>query len=158
MAAAPGRKGKKKGSSASRRFAVLHGPNLNLMGFREPETYGSTTLAQIDSRLGDLAGELGLELWTFQSNHEGQLIDQIHRLRADCDGILINAGGLTHTSVSLRDALVGVGIPFVEVHLSNIYARESFRHRSLLSAVARGCICGFGPLSYELGLRALAGD
>lgn len=155
MAPASGRNAKSK---ALRRIAVLHGPNLNLLGTREPEIYGRATLEQIDTRLTELGQQLGLEVWCFQSNHEGQLIDQIQALRDDCAGILINAGGLTHTSVSLRDALVGVGIPFVEVHLSNIYGRESFRHTSLLSAVARGCICGFGPQSYELGLRALAGD
>jgi 3-dehydroquinate dehydratase II len=136
-------------------IAVIHGPNLNLLGTREPEIYGKTTLAEIDARLTDIAKKAGVELVTFQSNHEGALIDHIQALRGRVTGILINAAGLTHTSVALRDALVAVDVPFVEVHLSNLHAREEFRHRSLLSGVARGVIFGFGPLSYELGLRAL---
>ena len=139
-----------------KRVAVLHGPNLNQLGTREPEIYGSTTLAEIDARLGELAPSLGLELTCFQSNHEGQLIDKTQALAGSHDGCIINAGGLTHTSVSLRDALVGTNLPFIEVHLSNVFAREPFRHRSLLSDVALGVICGLGPLGYELALRALA--
>ncbi|MBI3178894.1 MAG: type II 3-dehydroquinate dehydratase [Deltaproteobacteria bacterium] len=148
MARAPGK--------ARRRLAVIHGPNLNLLGEREPEVYGRTTLAEINARLETLAPELGMELTCFQSNHEGALVEHIQKLRGQCEGILINAAGLTHSSVSLRDALIAVGIPLVEVHLSNTYAREPMRRTSLLSDVAMGVVVGFGPLSYELALRALA--
>ena len=138
-----------------KRLAVLSGSNLNLLGRREPGVYGTTTLSDIETGLKTVAQGHGVMLTTFQSNHEGALIDFIQTLMGQCDGIVINPGGLTHTSVSLRDALVGSGIPFVEVHLSNVHARESFRHTSLLSDVARGVIVGLGPLSYELGLLAL---
>jgi 3-dehydroquinate dehydratase-2 len=134
---------------------VVHGPNLNLLGLREPAHYGRQTLTEINSRLALLAGELGVDLDAFQSNHEGVLIERIHDAYGRYDGIVINPGGLGHTSVSLRDALTGVGLPFVEVHLSNIHARESFRHRTLLSDVAVGTVAGFGGLSYSLGLRGL---
>lgn len=134
---------------------VLHGPNLNLLGVREPEVYGATTLAEIDAGLAAQATDAGCELSSFQSNHEGELIDRIHAARDDADGLLINPGGLTHTSVSLRDALAGVGLPVVEVHLSNVFARESFRHHSHVSGVAVGVISGFGVWSYRLGLQAL---
>lgn len=134
---------------------VLHGPNLNLLGVREPEVYGATTLAEIDAGLAAQATDAGCELSIFQSNHEGELIDRIHAARDDADGLLINPGGLTHTSVSLRDALAGVGLPVVEVHLSNVFARESFRHHSHVSGVAVGVISGFGVSSYRLGLQAL---
>lgn len=137
------------------RILVLHGPNLNLLGQREPEVYGRTTLAQIDAALSQLAEELGASLDCFQSNHEGALIDRIHAAIGEVGGILINPGGLTHTSVSLRDALVGSEIPFVEVHLSNVHAREEFRRRSLLSDVALGQVCGLGAVGYELALRGL---
>ncbi|MBN1962286.1 MAG: type II 3-dehydroquinate dehydratase [Deltaproteobacteria bacterium] len=137
------------------RIVVIHGPNLNLLGEREPGVYGSTTLAKIDAELVKIANELSVEVKSIQSNHEGILIDAIHALRGCCDGIIINAGGLTHTSVALRDALVAVAIPFIEVHVSNIFARESFRAHSYLSDVAKGIACGFGPLSYELGLRGI---
>jgi 3-dehydroquinate dehydratase-2 len=137
---------------------VLHGPNLNLLGVREPPIYGHTTLAEIDRRLVELGAELGLSVQCLQSNHEGVLIDTIQAASArGAAGFLVNAGGLTHTSVSLRDALTGSGRPFVEVHLSNVHAREPFRHHSLLSAVAAGVVLGFGARSYELGLRGLAG-
>jgi 3-dehydroquinate dehydratase II len=147
--------GRRKESSAGR-VAVIHGPNLNLLGAREPEIYGTVTLENIDERLVALGHELGVRVTSFQSNHEGELVDHIQSLRGDARGIVINAGGLTHTSVALRDALVASGVPFIEVHLSNVFAREAFRQQSFLAGVARGVISGLGPLSYELALRALA--
>ena len=138
------------------RIQVLHGPNLNLLGTREVAVYGATTLAEIDARLVALGAELGVRVQAFQSNHEGALIDRVHEARS-CGGFVVNAGGLTHTSVSLRDALLAVGRPFVEVHLSNVLRREPFRRRSLLSDVAVGVVHGFGPASYELGLRGIVG-
>ncbi|MDG1483020.1 MAG: type II 3-dehydroquinate dehydratase [Myxococcota bacterium] len=134
---------------------VLHGPNLNLLGQREPEIYGHKTLSGINDDLMVQAAGLGVTLTVLQSNHEGVLIDTIHDAFGAIDGIVINPGGLTHTSVALRDALAGVAIPFVEVHLSNVYARESFRHHSYLSPIALGVISGFGPNSYSLGLSAI---
>ena len=116
---------------------MVHGPNLNLLGTREPDVYGSTTLLDIDARLAELGRELGAEVSSFQSNHEGALIDHVHALRGRADGIIINAGAFTHTSIALRDALVGIAVPFVEVHLSNVHARETFRHHSYLADVAR---------------------
>jgi len=139
----------------SLRVLVIHGPNLNLLGTREPDVYGSTSLDEIDDRLAAEAKEYGAEVECFQSNHEGALIDRIQEAPAWADGILVNAGALTHTSVGLRDALVATGLPVVEVHLSNVHAREAFRHHSHLSAIARGVIVGFGPDSYVLGLRGL---
>ena len=141
--------------SRGRRIAVVNGPNLNLLGTRETRVYGSTTLSQIEQRLRDLANDLGAQVSCFQSAREGALIEHIHSLRGRCDGIIINAAGYSHTSIALRDALLAVGIPFVEVHISNVYARESFRHTSVLADVARGVIVGFGPLGYELALGAL---
>jgi 3-dehydroquinate dehydratase II len=135
------------------RIAVVHGPNLNLLGTREPEVYGRTTLAEIDAAVEGLAAELGARATSFQSNHEGALVDFVHGARAD--GLIVNAGAFTHTSIALRDALLAVRIPFVEVHLTNVYAREPFRHRSLLADRAVGVVCGFGADSYLLGLRAL---
>ena len=133
---------------------VLHGPNLNLLGEREPEVYGRTTLAEIDESLATLGAELGVAVETFQSNHEGQLVDRIHAARGCVGAIVVNAGGFTHTSVALRDALAAADVPIVEVHLSNIHRRESFRHVSLIAGIALGQISGFGPQSYLLGLRA----
>ena len=133
---------------------VLHGPNLNLLGKREPQIYGSTSLAEIDARLQALATELGCSLDFLQSNHEGVLVDSIQDL-GSTDGVLINPGAFGHTSIALRDAFLGTGVPFVEVHVSNVHARESFRRRSRLADLAVGCIAGFGPASYELGLRGL---
>ena len=139
---------------------VLHGPNLNLLGQREPGLYGSSTLVEIDASLALQAQELGVGLACFQSNHEGALVDRI-QLAAQgeagqpVDGILINAAAYTHTSVAIRDALLAVAIPFVELHLSNTHARESFRHRSLLADKALGVICGFGASSYSLALQGL---
>ena len=133
---------------------VLHGPNLNLLGTREPHIYGSLTLAQINERLELLAGELGATLTAWQSNHEGALVDRIQAARQDgTDFIIINAAAYTHTSVAIRDALAGVAIPFIEVHLSNLYKREPFRHHSYLSDLAQGLISGLGADGYEAGLR-----
>lgn len=141
--------------SEALRIGVLHGPNLNLLGRREPEVYGRATLDEVDDRLRDLAGELGVEIESFQSNGEGALIDHIHETSARVAGFLVNAGAYTHTSVALRDALLGVGRPYVEVHLSNLHARESFRQRTLLGSGALGSVMGFGAASYLLGLRGL---
>lgn len=139
------------------RIAVLHGPNLRLLGTREPDLYGSRTLSDIDGALRALATELDVELEVFQSNHEGELLDFIEEAAGRVQGFLVNAGGLTHTSVALRDALTGIGRPFVEIHLSNVAAREPFRHHSYLSPVAEGVVFGFGARSYLLGLRGLIG-
>jgi len=134
---------------------LLNGPNLNLLGQREPGLYGADTLEAIEQRLSAEAGHLGVALTCFQSNHEGALVDRIHQARGQVDGILINAGAFTHTSVALRDALLGVAIPYVELHLSNVHAREAFRHHSYLADQALGVISGFGPASYSLALQGL---
>ena len=137
------------------KILVLHGPNLNLLGEREPELYGEETLAAIDAHLRDHAVGLGASVDTYQSNHEGALIDRIQAARSTHQGIVINPGGLTHTSVALRDALAATQLPVVEIHLSNVYAREEFRERSLIAGIALGQICGLGPMGYELAVSAL---
>ncbi len=135
---------------------VLHGPNLNLLGTREPEVYGSETLQDVNRKMAELAEDLGVEVVFLQSNHEGVLIDRIHQAREDgTDALIINPGGLTHSSVSLRDAIAGVGLPTVEVHISNIHARESFRQHSFIAPVAIGQICGLGTTGYLLALRGV---
>ncbi len=134
---------------------VLHGPNLNLLGTREPEVYGTDTLADIDSRLVKIAAGLGVALSTFQTNAEGTLIDRIHAAKAESVGfIVINPGAFTHTSIALRDALLAVNIPFIEIHLSNVHAREAFRQHSYLSDKAVGVICGLGSVGYEFAVSA----
>jgi 3-dehydroquinate dehydratase-2 len=134
---------------------VLHGPNLNLLGLREPDVYGRTTLAEIDDDLRRVGAAAGATVDTFQSNHEGALIDRVHAARTDgTQAIVINPGGFTHTSVALRDALAGVALPFIEVHLSNIHRREPFRHHSYFSDLAVGVICGLGASGYRLALEA----
>lgn len=137
------------------RILVVHGPNLQLLGVREPQTYGRTTLAEINTRLAERASQLGIELECMQSNHEGEVLDRISSARGSFDGIVINPAAWTHTSVALRDAIAAVGLPAVEVHLSNVHAREPFRAHSYTAAVCVGQIAGFGPDSYLLGLEAL---
>ena len=137
-----------------RSILVVHGPNLNLLGTREPEVYGKATLTDINQNLEAMAKTLGCELTIFQSNHEGEIVDFLQKHR-DADGILINPAALTHTSVALRDVLLALAKPVVEVHLSNIFAREEFRKHSLISDVAKGVITGFADKSYEWGLKAL---
>ena len=134
---------------------LINGPNLNLVGKREPSIYGSQTLEDIQEELLNLASELDAKLKFFQSNSEGEMIDCIQNSVGSIDGILINAGAYTHTSIALRDALLGVAIPYVEVHLSNIYSREEFRHKSFLSDKALGLVCGFGSNSYRLALQGI---
>ena len=143
-------------AAAGRKFLVLHGPNLNLFGRREPHIYGTTTLAQIDGMLAGLAGELGVELATLQSNHEGALIDFLHQHIDDAAGALVNPAGLTQHGVPLHDAIKAMPFPVIEVHMSNIAAREAWRSHSIISPAVKGTIQGLGPQSYLLGLRALA--
>ncbi len=137
------------------RILVMHGPNLNMLGQREATIYGKTTLSDINAAMKSLGSELGVEIETFQSNHEGDLVDKVQGVKGQFDGVVINPAAFTHTSIALRDAFLAVSIPFVEVHISNVYSREPFRHKSLLSDVAIGVVAGFGPLSYNMGLRGL---
>jgi len=137
------------------RILVIHGPNLNMLGKREPEIYGSSTLDDVNTRLGKEAKELGAEVEFFQSNSEGEIVGRIQAAMDSTDGILINPGGYTHTSVAIRDAILSTGLPVVEAHMSNIYKREDFRQKSYVSAVALGVVSGFGADSYSLGLRGL---
>ncbi|MFC2506149.1 MAG: type II 3-dehydroquinate dehydratase [Kingella sp. (in: b-proteobacteria)] len=135
---------------------IINGPNLNLLGLREPNIYGAKTLSDINKHLDQIAIQLNITIAHFQSNHEGAIVDKIHEARNNVDYIIINAGALTHTSVAIRDALIGVAIPFVEVHISNVHARESFRHHSYLSDKAVGVIVGLGTYGYESALRFCA--
>jgi 3-dehydroquinate dehydratase-2 len=139
------------------RIAVLNGPNLNLLGQREPEVYGRTSLAEIEAMVSDAARSLDVEIQWFQTNHEGALVDAVQSLVGRADGALINAAALTHSSLALRDALLAVRIPFVELHLSNIFAREPERRHSVIADLAVGMVSGFGPQSYLLALQALVG-
>jgi 3-dehydroquinate dehydratase II len=144
------------GKTAKRTILVIHGPNLNMLGKREPEIYGHQTLDEINERLKIRAGELGLHIETLQTNHEGEILDQIQQAEEGFDGLLINPAAYTHTSIAIRDALAMLTIPVVEIHLSNIYKRESFRHTSLISSIVRAQISGFGPQGYLLALEGLA--
>lgn len=137
------------------KILVIHGPNLNLLGEREPEVYGRTSLADIDKRLAGLAEERGIEIQTMQSNSEGAIVDAIHEARTWAGGLILNPGAYTHYSLAIRDALRAVRLPAVEVHLSNVFAREEFRHRSVIAPVCIGSVCGFGRQSYELALNGL---
>ena len=139
------------------RIAVLNGPNLNLLGTREPELYGRTTLPQVEARLRVVARELEVDVECAQSNSEGALVDLVHALRERADGVVINAGAYSHTSLALRDALVGVSLPYVEIHVTNVFAREAERHHSMLASGAVGVVVGLGTDGYELALRGLVG-
>jgi 3-dehydroquinate dehydratase II len=138
------------------KILIIHGPNLNTLGTREPEIYGTETLADIDRKCAEKARALGLSAESFQSNHEGELVDKIHEAGKTAGGVIINAGAYTHTSIAIMDALLTLKIPVIEVHLSNIFRREEFRHQSYISKAAKGVICGFGSDSYMLGLTGLA--
>jgi 3-dehydroquinate dehydratase II len=138
------------------RILVIHGPNLNLLGRREPEIYGRTTLDEINRNLTELGVQLGAGVITFQSNHEGAIVDRIQQAAGNCDGLIINAAAFTHTSIAIRDALADLEVPLIEVHLSNIHRREPFRHKSMMAGVVTGQILGLGANGYMLALRALA--
>ena len=140
-----------------KKILIINGPNLNMLGKREPEIYGTLTLEDINNAVADLCAELGLECEFFQSNHEGDLVDAVQSVALGYDGCVLNAGAYTHYSVALRDAVAAVDKPFIEVHISNVHKREEFRHRSMISAVCAGVICGFGKDSYLLAVRGLAG-
>ena len=142
-------------AKSKKKILVIHGPNLNMLGKREPEIYGSTTLGEIDARMKTIGKKLGLAVEAFQSNHEGAIVDKIQEACAECDGLIINPAAYTHTSIALRDALLAISIPFIEVHLSNIHRREEFRHHSMLADAATGIVAGFGATSYLLALRGL---
>ena len=137
------------------KIAVVNGPNLNLLGVREPEVYGRETLADVEKTLRGVASELGVQLEFIQHNGEGELIDAIHMLRGKADGAIVNAGAYSHSSLAIRDALAGVSVPFIEVHITNVYAREAERRHSMLASAAVGVICGLGTYGYELALRGL---
>ena len=137
------------------RIAIINGPNLNLLGVREPAIYGTETLADVERRLHDVARELGVSLEFVQRNGEGELVEYIHSLRGRVEGAIVNAGAYSHSSLAIRDALTGVGVPFVEVHISNVYAREPERRHSMLAPAAVGVVCGLGTLGYDLALRGL---
>lgn len=140
------------------KILVMHGPNLNLLGTREPDVYGRTTLADINRDLASLAERFGVELECYQSNHEGALVDRLQQAMGDVDGIIINPAAYTHTSIAIRDCLAAIRIPTIEVHLSNIHAREEFRHHSMIAPVIRGQICGLGALGYTLAFHAMLED
>lgn len=142
--------------NVSKKILVVNGPNLNMLGLREPDVYGTVTLAEIEQKMREQARELGVDIEFYQSNHEGDLIDCLQQAREEVDGVIINAGGLTHSSVALHDALKAVGVPAVEVHMSNIYRREEFRRHSLISPAVEGGVFGFGEHSYYLALQALS--
>ena len=139
-----------------KKILVIHGPNLNLLGEREPGVYGSSTIDVLNRNIIDRAKELGLQCEIFQSNHEGAIIDKLHAARTGFDGVIINAGAFTHYSYAIRDAIAAIKIPCIEVHISNVHAREEFRHHSVISPVCKGVICGFGFTSYYLAVQALS--
>lgn len=143
-------------ATSAPRIVVIHGPNLNLLGSREPEIYGRRSLSEINAMLKDLGVRLGLVVETFQSNHEGDIVDRLQQAIGNCEGVIINAGAFTHTSIAIRDALAMLPVPAIEVHISNIHKREPFRHTSLLAGVVTGQIVGLGATGYSLALRALA--
>lgn len=149
------KKRRQRGTIMKKQILVISGPNLNLLGEREVQIYGSETLATIEKRLYALAEQRGVEITCFQSNHEGEIIDRLHKAKGEVDGIVLNAGAYTHYSIAIRDAIAAIRIPCVEVHLSNVHAREEFRHHSVLAPVCVGVICGFGGASYELALDGL---